>query len=51
MAHLSFALLQARASGASIQDIAERLQLPEGWVAERIEAARLCMLIGDSLED
>ena len=51
MAHLSFALLQASASGATISDIAERLQLPECWVAERIEAARLCMLLGDMINE
>jgi hypothetical protein len=51
MAQLSFALLQASASGASIRDIAERLQLPECWVEERIEAARLCMLVTDTWND
>jgi hypothetical protein len=48
MAHVSFALLQANAAGATIAEIATRLQLPEEWVAERVEAARLCLLIADS---
>jgi hypothetical protein len=45
MAHLSFALLQASVGGATVQEIADRLQLPEAWVAERIEAARLCVMV------
>ena len=49
MSHISFALLQATESGASIGDIATRLQLPELWVQERIEAARLCLLVADSV--
>ena len=44
MAHISFALLQASIGGASISEIADRLELPEYWVQERIEAARLCLL-------
>jgi DNA-binding Lrp family transcriptional regulator len=45
MAHISFALLQAHASGTAVADIADRLGLPEHWVEERIEAARLLVLI------
>lgn len=45
MAQLSFALLEAQNLGASISDIATRLALPEQWVSERIEAARLCLLV------
>jgi hypothetical protein len=48
MAHISFALLQASMGGASIAEIADRLQLPEPWVQERIEAARLCLLLAPS---
>jgi hypothetical protein len=47
MSQLSFALLHARVNGAAIQHIADRLQLPEYWVAERIEAARLCLMSAD----
>lgn len=49
MAQVSIALLQASQAGASVQDIAQLLQLPEQWVAERIEAARLSMMIADSI--
>jgi DNA-binding Lrp family transcriptional regulator len=45
MAHISFALLEALIGGASTAEIAERLQLPEPWVQERIEAARLCLVL------
>ena len=45
MAHISFALLQAAIGGASVTEIADRLQLPESWVEERIEAARLCFVL------
>lgn len=48
MKNLSFALLEATLNGASVAEIAERLQLPEQWVEERIEAARLCLLISSS---
>jgi DNA-binding Lrp family transcriptional regulator len=47
MAHISFALLEAAIGGASITEIANRLELPESWVQERIEAARLCLLSAD----
>lgn len=45
MAQISYALLQAHASGAPISEIAERIGLPEHWVDERIEAARLSLWI------
>ena len=45
MAHISFALFQASLGGASVSEIADRLQLPEYWVQERIEAARLCLVL------
>lgn len=43
MAQLSFALLAAHETGASIEMIAERTHLPESWVRERIAAAQLCL--------
>jgi hypothetical protein len=47
MARLSFGLYEAHSAGRTIEDIAGSLGLPEQWVADRIEAARLClMLIG-----
>ena len=49
MSHISFALLQASDAGVAVREIADRLQLPEAWVAERIEAARLCLVAADSL--
>jgi hypothetical protein len=49
MAHISFALLQASIAGVSITEIADRLQLPETWVQERIEAARLCLLLTERM--
>jgi hypothetical protein len=51
MAHISFALLQAFIGGASLTEIAERLNLPEPWVQERIEAARLCLVTRSGLGD
>jgi DNA-binding Lrp family transcriptional regulator len=50
MAQVSIALLQANNAGASVQDIARQLQLPEQWVSERIEAARLSIMIADSMD-
>jgi DNA-directed RNA polymerase specialized sigma24 family protein len=43
MAHVSFALFEVSQRGVSVEDIAERLNLPAEWVRERIEAARLCL--------
>jgi hypothetical protein len=51
MSSISFAMLQANDSGAPISVIASRLQLPEYWVAERIAAARLCLMLADSVRE
>jgi hypothetical protein len=48
---IAFAMLQANDDGASISDIATRLQVPETWVHERIEAARLCLLLTEPVGD
>jgi hypothetical protein len=45
MAQLSFALYEAHRRGASVYVLAEALDLPVEFVDERIEAARLCLLI------
>jgi hypothetical protein len=50
MSAISFALLQANDSGVSVSVLASRLRLPESWVEERIEAARLCLLLAESSE-
>jgi hypothetical protein len=44
MAHISFALLDAYLHGNSVDGIALRLNLTPEFVAERIEAARLCFV-------
>jgi hypothetical protein len=44
-------MLQANHSGASITAIATRLQVPESWVEERIEAARLCLVLANSIAE
>jgi hypothetical protein len=51
MSTISFALLQANHAGASVSVIASRLQVPEAWVAERIEAARLCLLLASTISE
>ena len=43
MADISYALLAAFERGASIDQLADRLELPTEWVQERIEAAGLCL--------
>lgn len=43
MAQIGFALLAAFEGGVAVKELASRLQLPEEWVEERIEAARLCV--------
>ena len=43
MAQIGFALLAAYERGVGTSELASRLDLPEEWVAERIEAARLCV--------
>ncbi len=45
MSNLSFALLSAHTDGATIDQLAETLSLPSEFVTERIEAARLCILV------
>lgn len=45
MAHLSFALLEAHRRGASLNQLADTLELPVEFVSERVEAARLCSLL------
>jgi hypothetical protein len=45
MAKLSFALYQAHANGFSVECLSERLSLPAEFVAERIETARLCIIL------
>jgi hypothetical protein len=47
MASVSFALYEAFRRGASVDVIADRLGLTPAFVSERIEAARLCMLLLD----
>jgi hypothetical protein len=44
MARLSFALYAAWLNGVSPDTLADRLGLPAEWIAERIEAARLCLV-------
>jgi hypothetical protein len=51
MSTISFAMLQANDAGASISVIANKLQVPEDWVQERIEAARLCLLLANSIAE
>ena len=43
MAQIGFALLAAYEGGVGLTELASRLQLPEEWIEERIEAARLCV--------
>lgn len=45
MAQISFALYQAHEDGASVDTLAIRLNLPVSFVEERIEAARLSLLV------
>ena len=44
LAELSFALYEASEHCGSVDEVAERLQLPATFVTERIEAARLCLM-------
>lgn len=43
LAQVSFALLEAFERGTPVPLLAERLNLPDEWVRERIEAASLCL--------
>ena len=45
MSQISFALFEANAAGASVEVLASRLNLTPEFVAERIEAARLCLVL------
>jgi hypothetical protein len=45
MALVGFALLAAHQDGATLAQLADRLNLPLEWVCERVEAARLCLLL------
>ena len=45
MAQISFALFAASEAGFSIQTMAQTLELPEQFIRERIEAARLCVVM------
>jgi hypothetical protein len=45
MANISFALYAAAEQCSSVDSVPARLDLPVSFVAERIEAARLCLLI------
>jgi hypothetical protein len=45
MARLSFALYVAWLNGVSPETLADTLGLPSDWIAERIEAARLCTVL------
>ena len=45
MRQISWGLLDAYNGGATVGELSSRLQLPEQFVQERIEAARLCLLI------
>jgi hypothetical protein len=51
MAHLSVALYEAHRTGASIDELAQSLSLPPSFVEERIEAARLCLLLPEEVLD
>jgi hypothetical protein len=45
MAHISFALYQAHRAGVSLDCMSETLGLPAEFVRERMEAARLCVVL------
>jgi hypothetical protein len=47
MSHVSFALLEAFEKTGSVDAVATRLNLPATFVAERVEAARLCLLLSE----
>lgn len=51
MAHISFALYEANRSGASVEALASRLNLTAEFVRERIEAARLCLMLTSNPEN
>jgi hypothetical protein len=45
MSEISFALLEANMAGVPIETLASRLNLTSEFVTQRIEAARLCLMI------
>ena len=45
LAELSFAMYEASIHCGCIEAVAEKLRLPEDFVNERIEAARLCLVL------
>lgn len=47
MARLSFALYEAHRQGASLDALSLALDLPIQFVSDRVEAARLCLLLTD----
>ncbi len=51
MAELSFALYEAYARCGSVKAIADRLNLPEHFVEQRVEAARLSLLLAGGCAD
>jgi hypothetical protein len=50
MAHVSFALLEAHRDGATVEQLSLSLGLTIEFVQNRIEAARLCLLALEQLE-
>jgi hypothetical protein len=48
MAQISFALLEANRAGATVETLAARLNLTPDFVTERIEAARLCLMLSET---
>ena len=45
LAELSFAMYEASIHCSSIEAVAEKLSLPAEFVNERVEAARLCLVM------
>jgi hypothetical protein len=45
MAKISFAMYQAHQNGVSVETLASVLELPTEFVRERVEAARLSLLV------
>lgn len=51
MAELSIALYEAYVRCGSVSEIAKRLDLPEHFVEQRVEAARLSLLVAGKWAD
>ena len=45
MSQVGFALYEVHRKGVPVEEIASKLDLPAEWVEERIEAARLCLIL------